>query len=312
MKHLHVTTIGHTHILRAWPCQDFSASFSDDRIAIAAVADGHGADLHFRSATGSQVAVETAVELLKNLSQQDDFLNLLSAASLTHSPAQNRDEICQKNTMKSEFLTLKRGPSSLKLGENLSEIEQKINELLTNLIALWRERVTLHAQSHATTEWERENVSYGSRWYIERSKLYEIAYGTTLLASLVTPVGWLAFQIGDGKMILFRNDEQWEDAIDDDSECIGHLTTSLCQPNAINSFRYSFEGNAQPQALLLCTDGLSNAFQSTEKLANFYTNLVADFHDHETDELLATLNTSFPRLSKVTVGDDISLAAIYQ
>jgi len=290
MKHLHVTTIGHTHILRAWPCQDFSASFSDDRIAIAAVADGHGADLHFRSATGSQIAVETAVELLKNLSQQDDFLNLLSAASLTHSPAQNRDG----------------------LGENLSEIEQKINELLTNLIALWRERVTLHAQSHATTEWERENVSYGSRWYIERSKLYEIAYGTTLLASLVTPVGWLAFQIGDGKMILFRNDEQWEDAIDDDSECIGHLTTSLCQPNAINSFRYSFEGNAQPQAMLLCTDGLSNAFRTTEKLANFYTNLVADFHDHETDELLATLNTSFPRLSKVTVGDDISLAAIYQ
>jgi len=57
--------IGASHIKEKKPCQDYSLRWTDGKSAIAAVADGHGADVHFRSDRGSRFAAETALHCIR-------------------------------------------------------------------------------------------------------------------------------------------------------------------------------------------------------------------------------------------------------
>jgi hypothetical protein len=59
------TSVGASHIKEGKPCQDYSAAWSSEKMAIAAVADGHGGTPYFRSDRGSRFAVETVFECIK-------------------------------------------------------------------------------------------------------------------------------------------------------------------------------------------------------------------------------------------------------
>ena len=59
------TSRGASHIREGKPCQDYSASRSLGKAAIAAVADGHGGAPHFRSDRGARFAVEEAVRCIQ-------------------------------------------------------------------------------------------------------------------------------------------------------------------------------------------------------------------------------------------------------
>lgn len=72
MKVFHISHRGKSHIRDATPLQDASASFSDGKISIVAVADGHDGDDYFRSDIGSRLAVDTAVDILKELATNVD------------------------------------------------------------------------------------------------------------------------------------------------------------------------------------------------------------------------------------------------
>jgi len=63
--------IGASHIKEERPCQDYSLCWTDGKSAIAAVADGHGAEVHFRSDRGSRFASEAAIQCLKEFVLQN-------------------------------------------------------------------------------------------------------------------------------------------------------------------------------------------------------------------------------------------------
>jgi len=65
------TGTGASHIRESKPCQDYSLCWTTGKIAIAAVADGHGADIHFRSDRGSRFAAEAAIQCLKEFVLQN-------------------------------------------------------------------------------------------------------------------------------------------------------------------------------------------------------------------------------------------------
>jgi len=77
--------IGASHIKEERPCQDYSLCRTDGKTAIAAVADGHGADIHYRSDRGSRFAAEAALHCIKEfitlktapLCEPDALLNAL-------------------------------------------------------------------------------------------------------------------------------------------------------------------------------------------------------------------------------------------
>jgi hypothetical protein len=59
--------IGASHIKAEKLCQDYSASWQSGKIAIAAVADGHGANIYSRSDRGARFAVESAFDCIREL-----------------------------------------------------------------------------------------------------------------------------------------------------------------------------------------------------------------------------------------------------
>ncbi|MDE6035411.1 MAG: protein phosphatase 2C domain-containing protein [Ruminococcus sp.] len=60
------SVIGASHIKKNIVCQDSSGFKVYENYAVAVVADGHGSKKHFRSNTGSALAVESAVETVEN------------------------------------------------------------------------------------------------------------------------------------------------------------------------------------------------------------------------------------------------------
>lgn len=70
---LNSSVLGASHIESSKECQDYSLVWEDPprKIKIAVVSDGHGSERHFRSAIGSQIACESAIEVLKEIAVAD-------------------------------------------------------------------------------------------------------------------------------------------------------------------------------------------------------------------------------------------------
>lgn len=59
--------IGASHISKGLQCEDFSASYIDENVAVAVISDGHGDKNCFRSAKGAELACLGAIETTKAL-----------------------------------------------------------------------------------------------------------------------------------------------------------------------------------------------------------------------------------------------------
>jgi hypothetical protein len=150
--------------------------------------------------------------------------------------------------------------------------------LPASIVAEWREAV---AQDLAESPYTAEELS--ALEHVGDGP--EIPYGSTLLVALIAD-GWLVCaQIGDGDVLGVRPDgEAWSPVAGDDL-LDGYRTTSLCQPDAVDSFRVSaHDVRRQPLlALLLGTDGYGNAQVEDPwqpEVAHDLAKLAAG-HDHE-------------------------------
>jgi hypothetical protein len=150
-------------------------------------------------------------------------------------------------------------------------------------------------------------------------------YGCTLMVACIYPNGWFAFQIGDGKCVTINQIQNCPDSsennstfnvqkmvaepIPDDDRCFLHMTTSLCDPNATNEFRFC-GGNAEttPVAIFLGTDGIDNSWGTEDALHNFYIEVLK--HCTSAEDVTRDLAEALPRLSQAGCQDDMSIAAI--
>ncbi|MBR4504145.1 MAG: protein phosphatase 2C domain-containing protein [Candidatus Methanomethylophilaceae archaeon] len=58
---------GKSHYACGLPCQDSSGCISDEWFSAAAVSDGHGGSRYFRSNVGSRIAVDCALEAVREI-----------------------------------------------------------------------------------------------------------------------------------------------------------------------------------------------------------------------------------------------------
>ena len=77
------TSTGASHIKAGKSCQDYSACWASGKTAIAAIADGHGADVHFRSDRGARFAVEASIQCIKEFVLQNNYALHNTAALLS-------------------------------------------------------------------------------------------------------------------------------------------------------------------------------------------------------------------------------------
>ena len=143
---------------------------------------------------------------------------------------------------------------------------------------------------------------------METSEMPAIAYGSTLLAALLTPRYLALWQIGDGDIVCVDAAGTATLPVPADPTLIGSRTTSLCQPNAWRAFRTQLV-TGLPVIVLLSTDGYANSFRSETdflKIGPDYLRLL--------QEDPADLRTQLPQLladsSLHGSGDDTTLAIL--
>lgn len=283
-----ITCKGERHKVEGGLCQDYSLSVKADGLVLAVVCDGHGAAQYFRSETGAMFAAEAVAERVGIMVDEDFLVALRGKPFTAYGPMRGRDVSGIDDVA---YLT--------------------ICSLVLSIIRCWDGKVKRHVSAHPLTDKEAANIPEVLASAFRAGRVFNFAYGTTLLAYVQTKDFWFAFQIGDGKIVSL-NKGVADFPVQGDEACHDHVTTSLCDNDALDEVRVSYAGDGQfPDAMLLCTDGLENAFLSDEKLATYYGTILNVLRIGGKEVLMKHLADTFPKISAITLGDDISLAGAF-
>lgn len=287
MIDFHKTCRGNSHIKAEKVCQDYSVSISEPELSVAIVSDGHGGDRYFRSDIGSRLACEVSLEMIREFVQncpENPFEN-------TPFTQIGVNWECQEGTPKEKVAILK--------------------QLTWAILYKWKQDVKHHAKANPLTDEEKEKVPVEYHSLINDESKLEKVYGCTLMAYVRTPQYWLGFQIGDGKCLSFHSETGPKQPILWDDACFLNKTTSLCDSNAVNEFRCTFEGDGIfPYAVVLGSDGLDDSFGEDKNLINFYIQLLKLAFQTSKVVVEDTLSQDLPILSKRGSQDDMSVASI--
>lgn len=293
MECLHCSCRGASHLEREQECQDYSdALILNDGLCVAAVADGHGGSSYFRSAVGARLAVETTIEAARQF--VDSSGSLLKDKPFTQMPA---------------LIDL---PSDF----SYTDDDLLLRQLFSSIIAKWNEAILFHCEENGATEWEKEHVREDLLHQLSDRRSLEVIYGCTLIAYIQTPDYWIAFQIGDGKLLTYKLDgredgELWQQPVPWDERCFLNTTTSLCDVDAINEFRYCYEGDGNyPSAVFMGSDGLDNTFGDGAHLEKFYGDILSLINESSEEEAQRQLMEVLPEYSRRGSKDDMSVACM--
>ena len=254
---LNVHCLGESHKDSGKPCQDYSYSHVDDNMAIAVVCDGHGGERYFRSDVGAKAATEIIVEVVRL------FVKQVEPKLFKGTPYTAEGVVTESQ-------------------KKLTLLDVKFRQMFSSIITKWNERIELHAKENPLSEWELEHVPEKYRLEFSENLTRTSAdstlnkqYGCTLMVYVQTEDYWFAFHLGDGKCISFHNDinfhgqqQVWDEPIPWDERCFLNKTTSICDSEAINEFRYCYgNSSAMPVAVFLGSDGIDDTYGEMQNIA---------------------------------------------
>lgn len=291
MKALHFSCQGESHKATDKVCQDFSFSEVSDHLAIAIVCDGHGGKRYFRSDVGAKYATEITKQCVTTFINDVDK-KLFRGAPLSQVQALNtevkNDNFAKKN-----------------------RVDVAMRQLFASIIYRWQEMIRYHAYNYPLTDAELASIDPRYVADFEEKNSLEKTYGCTLMCYAITDDYWFAFHLGDGKCIAFQDDGSWGEPIPWDERCFLNRTTSLCDTDALDEFRYCYQGEGNhPVAVFLGSDGIDDSFGETTNMVNFYAQVVkllAQDPQGADSEIRDTL----PVLSARGSQDDMSVACVY-
>lgn len=260
---------GYNHIKVDKVCQDSSGHYSDDSMAIVVVADGHGSDNYPRTDRGSSFAVEAAIHAIRKF---------------VKSVEENAIDISEESDL-------------------------RLEQLAKNILANWYAAVETDVEKYPFSEEELEKVSEKYKKRYLSGKRQEKAYGTTLIAVCQTRTYWFGIQIGDGKCVCISTDGTISEPIPWDEDCQANITTSICDSDAIEEFRYCFMADP-PIATLIGSDGIDDSYANTEELYVLYRSILAIFAECGQTTGEEEVQGFLPNLSRKGSGDDVSIAGI--
>ncbi len=306
---------GSSHELNGKPCQDFAMKWNseDECIHILVLSDGHGSDTYVRSHEGSRLACEITIEALKRFSEDATLTKyfLDRAGALTARPWNNPLKSANGKTVKYEELgesqqeIVRQNLSYAKGRDGIEQQDEVLNALFKSIFDQWKTAINQHFEANPLNEIESECLGNNN---------IEKAYGCTLLAYLQTPLYWLAFQIGDGKILTCDRNMKWTEPVPWDCRCFLNITTSLCDSHQPwNSFRYAFNGKGEfPAGVYLGSDGIDDSWGTIDHLKKFYSQITEIFVNNANDAegMLPGLKDYLSKLSHDASHDDMSVAAL--
>jgi len=285
-KSFAVTVTGGSHSKHGKECQDasFNNPKEDKGVSIAVVADGHGDDNCFRSAKGSELAVECASSGIQ------EFVKF-HESKFSHGLLGKKDLPAQE------------------------EFDKAIRDLVKHIIALWQVKVEEDYTAHPFTAEELTKADAKHRKKFEadagsRNK----AYGSTLIAAAITKDYWFGIHIGDGRFTALYANGSFDQPVPWDERCYLNVTTSICDDDAYKQARCYFsyhEVKPPPVAVFLCSDGIDDNYpvdENEKHLFKLYRTIAITFAEdgfESTNKQLIDLANSFATKGK---GDDTSIA----
>lgn len=284
---------GESHKATDKVCQDYSYSHIDENgLAVAVVCDGHGGKRYFRSDVGARFATEIIANNVK------EFVKNIDETLLVGQPFTQQAAV-QTEIDRHDFR--KERP-----------VDIAFRQLFASIIGQWQQRIEQHAAANPLTEKENAQVEEQYRKEFLSGYKLEKTYGCTLMAFVSTPKYWFAFHLGDGKMISFDEVAQWKEPVLWDDRCFLNKTTSICDADALNEFRYTYQGDGGfPVAVFLGSDGMDDSFGEETNLVNFYVKVAKSLVTDGYEATFSDIKDTLPVLSKRGSQDDMSVACVY-
>lgn len=268
------TEKGYNHTRINKVCEDASDFYDDEKMHICVVADGHGSDNYPRTEFGSKFAVDAAI---KNVIE---FVNTAEKSQVIND-AENNFE--------------------------------RMNQLAKSILRSWYESVEEDYNKKPFTEKELEKVSdkYKNRYLSENieERKVEKAYGCTLIIYVITDDYSFGMQIGDGKCVLIDENGQFLEPIPWDDDCQLNVTTSICDDDAIDEFRF-YISDKMPTAVFIGSDGIDDSYANEEELYALYRSILKIFIEHGDEVGKSEIREYLPVLTKRGSGDDVSMGLI--
>ena len=265
------TETGYNHTRINKVCEDASDFYDDEKMHICVVADGHGSDNYPRTEFGSKFAVDAAI---KNVIE---FVNTAEKSQVIND-AENNFE--------------------------------RMNQLAKSILRSWYESVEEDYNKKPFTEKELEKVSdkYKNRYLSENieERKVEKAYGCTLIIYVITDDYSFGMQIGDGKCVLIDENGQFLEPIPWDDDCQLNVTTSICDDDAIDEFRF-YISDKMPTAVFIGSDGIDDSYANEEELYALYRSILKICIEHGDEVGKSEIREYLPVLTKRGSGDDVSM-----
>lgn len=199
--------------------------------------------------------------------------------------------------------------SSVDKNTFFADPEMHLKNLEASIINTWNQLITAHHEKHPFTEEELSGVSEKARKKYTQDGRIESAYGTTMIAVAMGKGYWFGIHIGDGKCVAVNPEGKFVQPIPWDPKCFLNATTSICDSDALSSFRH-FYSDKMPAAVFVGSDGIDDCFSNNEQLHNLYKTILYSFGTTNFTEAVNGLKDYLPRLSAKGSGDDVSIAAI--
>lgn len=250
--------VGASHIAKNMACEDYAATYNDEKACVAVISDGHGDKKCFRSAQGAKIACDASIECVRKL--------------IDSSP-----NACD---------VLKKSPDRI------------ITELEKEIIREWNKGVNNDLASNPIKDNELEGLSEEVIETIRSGHSLNKIYGCTLIMCVVIEGFWFGIHIGDGKCVVAMNNGLYIQPIPwDDEGCVGNRSTSICNSNSFASFRYIY-GADVPTGLFVASDGVDESFDESGLNRCYYTlgywiqTMQKEELDSKMDELLSQITNN--------------------
>lgn len=273
MKQYHVicqSVRGESHIQHGTPKEDAAAVIRlDDRI-VGAVSDGHGDPRCMRSQLGSQMAVDIALELLRDWDAEG-------------------------------------------AGDDAALLGPRVDALAHEIIDRWVRAVESHFRENPLTEAELQDAGNLKPVYLQGRHIPHI-YGATLIALLRTRDSLFLLQKGDGHAVVIDRQGGVDDqVIPWDDRCYLNVTTSLCDPDAADTFKYRLLRGGEVEdiaAVLLGSDGVEDSFSVPDLMGAYYGLLAVECVENGEEATDEAMLSDLAEMSKYGSKDDISVVGL--
>ena len=268
------TETGYNHLKIDKVCEDSSGFYDDEFMHICVVADGHGSDNYPRTDRGSKLAVEAAIRCCK------DFVNTADSKDVLEDEDNNYDLLMQ---------------------------------LAKSILREWHQAVEEDYKEHPFIDDELVKVSekYKTKYLSdnEDERNVQKAYGCTLILFVETKKYSFGMQIGDGKCVVIDEYGESTEPIPWDENCQLNVTTSICDSDAIEEFRF-FVSKDSPVAAFCGSDGIDDSYANPDELYALYRSILKIFIEHGREVGQNEIKEYLPVLTKKGSGDDVSIATI--